>query len=115
MLFIVLVMEPKSMFGMIIWLFLGPLSQFITKRDIFEDGLSIGCRVWDVLENGEWKWPQVWRTRFPFLFHIPPPLLFHARKDKVVWKSNDGKIGHLSVKTAWSDLADSKPTISCLV
>lgn len=63
------------------------------------------------MENNEWKWPELWKTKFPFLFHLPPPLLIKGKKDKVLWKSNDGKLGHFSVKAAWSDLAVSKPVV----
>lgn len=43
------------------------------------------------------------------MFHRPPPLIIPGRKDSVLWKSNDGKIGKFSVKTVWSNLAVSKP------
>lgn len=38
------------------WLFFGPLSQFIIKRDVFEADFSLDCKVCDMVENGEWKW-----------------------------------------------------------
>nr|GEV34136.1 RNA-directed DNA polymerase, eukaryota, reverse transcriptase zinc-binding domain protein [Tanacetum cinerariifolium] len=74
------------------WLFLGRLSQFISKRDVFEDGLSLNCKVTDMVENGDWKWPDMWRSKLPFLFHLPPPLIIHGKKDMVLWKSNDDLI-----------------------
>ncbi|GKE00043.1 RNA-directed DNA polymerase, eukaryota, reverse transcriptase zinc-binding domain protein [Tanacetum coccineum] len=36
------------------WCFLGPLCQFISKRDIFEAGLSLNCKVAYLVHNGEW-------------------------------------------------------------
>ncbi|GKC30569.1 hypothetical protein Tco_1037863 [Tanacetum coccineum] len=68
------------------WLFLGPLCQFITNRDMFEAGLSLSCKVSDIVVNGEWRWPQNWDVKFPFLAQLPPPLIFHDRKDKVKLK-----------------------------
>ncbi|GJZ95658.1 retrovirus-related pol polyprotein from transposon TNT 1-94 [Tanacetum coccineum] len=41
--------------------------------------------------TGEWAWLESWRGKFPFLFHLPPPLLFKDRKDKVLWLTNVAK------------------------
>ncbi|GJY37651.1 hypothetical protein Tco_0424015 [Tanacetum coccineum] len=38
------------------WYFLGPLCQFIYNRDIFEAGLSLSCKVANVISNREWIW-----------------------------------------------------------
>nr|GEW01274.1 DNA polymerase alpha catalytic subunit [Tanacetum cinerariifolium] len=35
------------------WLFLRPLSEYISKRDIFEAGLSLNCKVCDLVENNK--------------------------------------------------------------
>nr|GEW88665.1 hypothetical protein [Tanacetum cinerariifolium] len=35
------------------WLSLRPLSQYISKRDIFEAGLSLNCKVCDLVDNNE--------------------------------------------------------------
>lgn len=66
------------------WSFLGPLCQFISKRDIYEAGLSLECKVADLVRYGEWNWPSCLSDKFPFLTHLPPPLLFHDRKDKIL-------------------------------
>nr|GEV06485.1 hypothetical protein [Tanacetum cinerariifolium] len=58
------------------WLSLVPLSLFISKRDIYEAGLSLDCKVYDIIERGDWKWPEEWRNKFSVLFLLsPPPLL----------------------------------------
>ncbi|GJT53331.1 RNA-directed DNA polymerase, eukaryota, reverse transcriptase zinc-binding domain protein [Tanacetum coccineum] len=92
------------------WCFLGPLCQFISKRDIFEAGLSLNCTVADLMDHGEWNWPSGFADKFPFLSFLPPPLLFHDRQDKVFWKSNSGKVGPFSVKSVWLSLAPVRPT-----
>nr|GEX35131.1 hypothetical protein [Tanacetum cinerariifolium] len=83
----------------------------ISDRDIYEAGLPIDCKVNDIVKNGVWKWHESWRCKFPFLFNLPHPLLFQGRNDRVIWKSNDGKVGNFSVKSVWSDLAVSKPMV----
>ncbi|GKA20231.1 RNA-directed DNA polymerase, eukaryota, reverse transcriptase zinc-binding domain protein [Tanacetum coccineum] len=64
----------------------GPLCQFISNRDIFEAGLSLSCKVADVISNGEWIWPVLWKTR------------------------ND-KVCQFSIKIAWSHLSIPKPVV----
>ncbi|GJT67303.1 hypothetical protein Tco_1018783 [Tanacetum coccineum] len=54
-------------------------------------GLSLSCKVVDVVNDGEWMWPICWKTKFEFLFALPPPLLFHDRLGKVLWKSSNDK------------------------
>ncbi|GJS45277.1 RNA-directed DNA polymerase, eukaryota, reverse transcriptase zinc-binding domain protein [Tanacetum coccineum] len=79
--------------------------------DVFEAGLSLNCKVADLVVNGEWRWPSVLSDKFSFLIHLPPPLLFHDRKDKVLWKSNSYKICNFSIKVVWSDLILEKPIV----
>ncbi|GJX28615.1 putative RNA-directed DNA polymerase [Tanacetum coccineum] len=93
------------------WLSLGPLSQFISNREIYEAGFSLECKVCEVVFNGEWLWPEGWRGKFPFLFHLPPPILFKDRRDRVLWRSNDGKVGNFSVSAVWFDLSEVKPKV----
>ena len=93
------------------WSFLGPLCQFISKRDIFEAGLSLSCKISDVVRDGEWLWPSCWKTKFEFLFVLPPPLLFSDQMDKVLWKSRNDKVLPFSVNSVWSDLSSPKPTV----
>ncbi|GJS19129.1 RNA-directed DNA polymerase, eukaryota, reverse transcriptase zinc-binding domain protein [Tanacetum coccineum] len=64
-----------------------------------------------MVENGDWKWPDIWRSKLPFLFHLPPPLIIHGKNDMVLWKYNDGKVGNFLVKAVWSDLSVSKPSV----
>ncbi|GJR99878.1 hypothetical protein Tco_0316387 [Tanacetum coccineum] len=40
------------------WCDLGPLSNFISSRDIFRAGLTRTTRVRDVIQDGVWSWPQ---------------------------------------------------------
>ncbi|GJX80091.1 RNA-directed DNA polymerase, eukaryota, reverse transcriptase zinc-binding domain protein [Tanacetum coccineum] len=94
-----------------VWSYLGPLSNFISKRDIYDAGMSLDCRVCDIVERGEWVWPEMWRSKFPVLFLLPPPIIFRGRNDKVMWKTNEGKVVDFSVSTAWADLSIVKPVV----
>ncbi|GJZ12614.1 leucine-rich repeat-containing protein [Tanacetum coccineum] len=72
------------------WSFLGPLCKFISNMDIFEAGLSLSCKVDDVVCNGEWNWPCCWKTKFEFLvwsdLSIPMPTVPWF---KIVWFSQN--------------------------
>nr|GEV62181.1 hypothetical protein [Tanacetum cinerariifolium] len=47
------------------WLSLGPLSLFISKRDIYEAGFSLDCKVYDIVERDVWKWPELGLNNTP--------------------------------------------------
>ncbi|GKD81131.1 RNA-directed DNA polymerase, eukaryota, reverse transcriptase zinc-binding domain protein, partial [Tanacetum coccineum] len=46
------------------WCSVSPLSDFIDTRDIYDARLSNNCTVSDLINEGRWKWPDVWRTDF---------------------------------------------------
>ncbi|GJT42556.1 hypothetical protein Tco_0951271 [Tanacetum coccineum] len=45
----------------------GPLSNVISKRDIYEARLQDEARVADIINNGQWMWPDGWMNRYPIL------------------------------------------------
>nr|GEZ62090.1 hypothetical protein [Tanacetum cinerariifolium] len=61
------------------WLSLGPLSLFISKRDIYEAGLSLDCKVCDIVERGDFSVSNVWAD----LAEVKPIVSWH----KLVWFS----------------------------
>nr|GEV99763.1 hypothetical protein [Tanacetum cinerariifolium] len=69
------------------WHALCPLSDFISKRNIFASGLSLGCNVADVIRNGAWVWPYSISNSFDALSVIPPSVLVHDKSEVVRWKS----------------------------
>ncbi|GJU55455.1 hypothetical protein Tco_1229169 [Tanacetum coccineum] len=71
-------------------------------------------KIADIVANEEWKWPEAWRAKFLFLFHLPPPLIFFGKKDVVLWKNRSDKLRPFSVKVAWTDLSSPKPIVPCL-
>ncbi|PWA42407.1 RNA-directed DNA polymerase, eukaryota, Reverse transcriptase zinc-binding domain protein [Artemisia annua] len=87
------------------WYFLGPLCQYISNRDVFDVGLSLSCKISDIVLDGEWMWPNSLMSTFEFLMHLPPPLLFYDRQDVALWKSGNDKVCPFSVKSAWSDMS----------
>ncbi|GJZ49052.1 RNA-directed DNA polymerase, eukaryota [Tanacetum coccineum] len=79
--------------------------------DIFKAGLSLNCKVTDLVQNGDWVWPECWAQKFQFLFHLPLPLTFQNRSAKVMWFSNKYKAEQFSVKAVWADLIPYKHVV----
>nr|GFB24883.1 hypothetical protein [Tanacetum cinerariifolium] len=86
------------------WHAICPLSDFISKRKIFASGLSLGCKVADVIRNGAWEWPGSISNSFDVLSVIPPPVLVHDKFDVVRWKSRNGNLCNFSISTVWDDI-----------
>ncbi|GKA90278.1 hypothetical protein Tco_0812148 [Tanacetum coccineum] len=53
----------------------GTLSNFITKRDIYDARLNSNNRVADLIDEARWKWPSEWIGMFPILKDIQVPSL----------------------------------------
>ncbi|GKE35518.1 RNA-directed DNA polymerase, eukaryota, reverse transcriptase zinc-binding domain protein, partial [Tanacetum coccineum] len=60
-----------------------PLGDFISKRKIMYTGLSLDCKLANVIEDGDWKWPGVLSNEFDGLNFIEPPILIEGKNDKV--------------------------------
>ena len=88
----------------------GPLSQFNSKRDIYDARLCDNDKVADLLENGEWRWPDEWYVKFPelYLFNIPTITDEHY---KVVWKTKKDKFTDFKIKDVWEDMKINYPII----
>ncbi|GJV25697.1 putative RNA-directed DNA polymerase [Tanacetum coccineum] len=74
------------------WHTICPLSNFISKRNNFASGLSLGCKVADVIKKGAWDWPSIISNSFDALTVIPPPILVQDKPNVVKWKSLNGRL-----------------------
>nr|GEU71745.1 hypothetical protein [Tanacetum cinerariifolium] len=93
------------------WHAICPLSEFISKRKIYYSGLSLDCKVANVIDNGVWKWPRDLSMEFDGLNAIEPPCLTEGKKDKVFWKTGTGRLSDFSVNTIWNDLRVCSDTV----
>ncbi|GJX05019.1 hypothetical protein Tco_0190935, partial [Tanacetum coccineum] len=62
---------------------LSPLSQQVLVRDIHRAGFEILSRVKDVIDNGNWSWPNEWYSKYPSLNMITDSI--RPRRDKISW------------------------------
>ncbi|GKE73265.1 hypothetical protein Tco_1535306 [Tanacetum coccineum] len=52
------------------WCSVGPLSDFISTREIYDARLSNNCAVADIVQDGSWVWPNEWLDKFPRLRQV---------------------------------------------
>ncbi|GJW07958.1 RNA-directed DNA polymerase, eukaryota, reverse transcriptase zinc-binding domain protein [Tanacetum coccineum] len=62
----------------------GPLSSVISKRDIYEAILHDEARVADIINNGQWIWPDGWMDKYPFLANLDRTINLNESEDKDV-------------------------------
>ena len=89
----------------------GPLSEFISNREIYNARLRLDCTVEDLVVDNNWCWPMDWRNKFPRLKDIQVPMLNSSCEDKAMWVTNSGKKTEYATKTAWSDLSSNGNTV----
>ncbi|GJW54763.1 reverse transcriptase domain, reverse transcriptase zinc-binding domain protein [Tanacetum coccineum] len=85
------------------WCDLGPLSNFISSRDLFRAGLTRTARVRDVIQDGVWSWPQELLSKYPSLSACQAPMV-EGRSDSLVWRNSQGTPKSFSVTQVWSDI-----------
>ncbi|GJW89182.1 RNA-directed DNA polymerase, eukaryota, reverse transcriptase zinc-binding domain protein [Tanacetum coccineum] len=72
------------------WHQLGPLSNIITRREIYDARFKDNDCVFDMIENGRWRWPSEWWEKFPVLKSINVPCQ-SEKSDQSVWIRSNGK------------------------
>lgn len=86
------------------WCHLSPIRDMLTARDITRAGFTLSDSVFDVIENGTWKWPTDWFSRFPDLVNLSVPNLLNDTDDGLLWHDVDGNLIRFSVACAWDSL-----------
>ncbi|GJR74233.1 RNA-directed DNA polymerase, eukaryota, reverse transcriptase zinc-binding domain protein [Tanacetum coccineum] len=92
------------------WCSIGPLSEMISRRNIYNERLRDDIVIADIVNNGRWAWPEDWMSTYPSLSNIQNPNLI-ARDDKVLWITKKGDKVQFSTKQAWEDLRDEWPKL----
>ncbi|KAJ9535362.1 hypothetical protein OSB04_un001524 [Centaurea solstitialis] len=85
------------------WHPLGPLCQFISKRDLYEAKVDVKLKISDIVCDGIWLWPVDLWNKFGGLLQLFQPALKENVRDKVMWKSQSGSVGDFSVAAVWDE------------
>ncbi|GJY35773.1 RNA-directed DNA polymerase, eukaryota, reverse transcriptase zinc-binding domain protein [Tanacetum coccineum] len=71
------------------WSEIGPLFQYITYRDIYDERLDRGLKVSDMIDNSGWMWPNDWYGKFPMITSLNVPTISTGSDDKICPFSSD--------------------------
>ena len=66
----------------------GPLSNLIPLESIKQAELNQNMKVKDMINNGQWCWPNNWLNEFLVLSTIATPSLCTYSIDKYMWYSS---------------------------
>ncbi|XP_035843943.1 uncharacterized protein LOC110931624 [Helianthus annuus] len=66
-------------------------------------GYNVMSKVADVIENGNWNWPEDWRNVYPVLFQLPSMNLSNT-PDQILWQNSEGKIVPFASKDVWNTI-----------
>ncbi|GJT03134.1 putative reverse transcriptase domain, reverse transcriptase zinc-binding domain protein [Tanacetum coccineum] len=81
-----------------------PITQYLSPRDVSNEGYNLHSCVADLVSNGGWVWPQSWLLKAPNLALIPVPNLVETQLDMPQWRDTYGKFSNFSVKCTWEAL-----------
>nr|GEV05254.1 hypothetical protein [Tanacetum cinerariifolium] len=88
----------------------GPLSNFITKRDIYDARFKSNNSVAELIEEDRWKWPSKWLDMFLILKKIQVPSLNDSSDKcsyfKKVWSNIKAMINLDQVNNKWKDIIE---------
>ncbi|GJU04495.1 probable L-cysteine desulfhydrase, chloroplastic [Tanacetum coccineum] len=96
------------------WCSNGPLSKFISKRNLYDSRISDNVVVAEMLADNEWKWPSDWLSKFTVLNSIIPPNIQKEKEDLVMWVNNKDQKVKFSTNQAWLTMRDEWPKVQCV-
>ncbi|GJY57545.1 hypothetical protein Tco_0456660 [Tanacetum coccineum] len=86
-----------------------PLSQVLSKRDVYDARMADDCTMAEAMERVVWKWPSEWFSRYNVLNNIIVDDLYNERKDKVWWVTNASK--KILFLNAWKDICEDEQKV----
>ncbi|GJV29925.1 retrotransposon protein, putative, ty1-copia subclass [Tanacetum coccineum] len=81
-----------------------PLINYLTPRDITNEGFTLKTCVADIVSNEGWLWPQSWLLKAPNLATVEVPKLLDMHVDLPQWRDSKGVMSMFSVRGAWEAL-----------
>ncbi|GJT95029.1 hypothetical protein Tco_1090547 [Tanacetum coccineum] len=93
------------------WCNIGPLSQYVTTRDLFRAGFTLSSKVNDLIVNGMWSWPHEWNSKYPMLASLVPPMLVETH-DQLEWHDLRGSVKKFDVATVWETIRPHYDVVS---
>lgn len=79
-----------------------PLNDYVTPRQMAQNGLSITTKVADVIQNDQWMWPSQLVDKFAGSMWPNQVLIVNDKEDQHLWRNADGSICQFSIHNAWN-------------
>ncbi|GJR52155.1 hypothetical protein Tco_1402676 [Tanacetum coccineum] len=77
----------------------------LKNLDLYDERLNEDLKVRDMIVNGGWVWPNDWFEKFLLSTSLEVPSIDEQVEDKIVWKTNNGKLVDFTVNgTRWNDI-----------
>ncbi|GJU81796.1 RNA-directed DNA polymerase, eukaryota, reverse transcriptase zinc-binding domain protein, partial [Tanacetum coccineum] len=86
------------------WCFVGPLSEFIETRDVYDAILNNNWTVSEIIREGRWMWLEEWNNDFERLRQVQVPVLNDEKEDNALWVSSLGQEQHFKIRNVWKDM-----------
>nr|GEW84566.1 hypothetical protein [Tanacetum cinerariifolium] len=81
-------------------------------REILSSGLSLNCKVIEIIKDEMWDWPAMLTNKYDGLSVIPPPCFIMGKYDKVGWRNNMGRHKEFFVLEVWNDIGNKSELVS---
>ncbi|GJV15630.1 putative RNA-directed DNA polymerase [Tanacetum coccineum] len=84
------------------WCDIGPLSNYISNRDIHRAGLNFNSKVSDIVQNGVVVWPRFLSDKYAVLSTCTAAI--SNVRDSILWRLSDGSTTAFSVSQVWNSI-----------
>ncbi|GKA98042.1 RNA-directed DNA polymerase, eukaryota, reverse transcriptase zinc-binding domain protein [Tanacetum coccineum] len=89
------------------WCQAGTLHSFITHRDLYNARRNANMVVKDIVKNGICMWPKEWVSKYPVLGLHKNITLIVDKRDKIIWRTKDGKHVQFTMNQTYNDLGSN--------
>ncbi|GJX27994.1 RNA-directed DNA polymerase, eukaryota, reverse transcriptase zinc-binding domain protein, partial [Tanacetum coccineum] len=79
------------------------LAKNISKREVHLAGFDDHSKLYEIIDDNNWKWPAEWFGKYKFLHNYHVPTLV-AEPDTLMWVTRQGKLVKFSTNQVWADV-----------
>nr|GEX66737.1 DNA-directed DNA polymerase [Tanacetum cinerariifolium] len=79
------------------------LAKNISKREIHLVGFNDHSKLYDIIDDNNWKWPDEWLRKYNFLHNYPVPTLV-VEPNILMWATRQGKLVKFSTNQVWANV-----------
>ncbi|GKB92600.1 reverse transcriptase domain, reverse transcriptase zinc-binding domain protein [Tanacetum coccineum] len=80
------------------------IKDMLSNSDIARAVFSLDDSVCNLIDNGVWRWPLNWLSRFPFVAQLQVLMLIDDMDDVILWQDRYGVLRPFSVAWVWDTI-----------